>query len=143
MNPRDWQRIISTSIIALISIIFITAAHAYSTYSGCKGCHGDFKGDDYISKQDGTACGQHLMKGHEKFVDECDACHQSDEGDPVFLNSSVGSTLSKSCVGCHGRQEDVNGSCSPVSGGVEVECGSGAGLRRMHDLNVGSNTCSG
>ncbi len=37
----------------------------------------------------------------------------------------------------------MNGSCSPVGGGVEVECGSGAGLRRMHDLNVGSGTCSG
>jgi hypothetical protein len=48
-------------------------------------------------------------------------------------------------VGCHGRDEDVTGNCTGLNsslGGVEAECGSGAGLRQYHESQVGAGTCS-
>jgi hypothetical protein len=143
MNPGIWRKATLASIAALISVIFATAALAYPDYDGCKGCHGGFKEDNYVSKSDGANWNESLMDGHETFVgDKCDACHKDGSKGEVYLNFSKDSSLSKSCVGCHGRQEDVNGSCSPESGGIEVECGGGAGLRSMHELQVGSGTCS-
>jgi mono/diheme cytochrome c family protein len=116
-------------------------ALAYPTYDGCKQCHGGFEEDNYISKQDGARWNQSLMDAHETFVgDECDACHKAGGRGEVYLNFSRDASLSKSCIGCHGRQEDVNGSC--VGGnGTQVECGGGAGLRQMHDTQVGAGTC--
>lgn len=141
MIRAAWKTTSQALLSVTLLVLFSSPAFSYADYDGCKACHGDFKGDDYISKSDGTAWGQHLMDGHESFVDECDACHQSDENAGVYLNSSFDSSLSKSCVGCHGRQEDVNGSCSLAGGGIAVECGSGAGLRQIHDLKIGAGTC--
>ena len=141
MNPRHWQVTLTTSISALLFVIFSSVALAYPDYDGCKSCHGDFEENNYVSKSDGSNWNQSLMDGHEAFVgNECDACHKDGSKGSVYLNFSIDSTLSKSCVGCHGRQEDVNGSCVN-GGGTPVECGGGAGLRRMHDLQVGPNTC--
>lgn len=126
---------------ALFLVVFSSIALAYPDYSGCKSCHGGFDGSNYTSKTDGTRWSKNLMDGHETFVGgECDACHKSGGKGTVYLNSSIDSSLSKSCVGCHGRQQDVNGSCVN-GGGVQVECGAGTGLRRMHELNVGAGTC--
>jgi len=147
MNPGYRGKIILALMSGLISIVFAITAGAYPDYEGCKDCHGDFKGDDYVSNQDQTPWGQSLMSGHETFVgDECDACHKSGSRGEVFLNFSLDGSLSKSCVGCHGRSEDVNGSCTGLAGGLggmEVECGSGAGLRHHHETQVGTGTCSG
>jgi len=142
MNPRHWQRTLVGSIGALLFILFSSVAFAYPTYDGCKNCHGDFEDDNYVSLQDGAGWGRSLMDRHETFVgDNCDACHKSGSKGDVYLNFSIDGSLSKSCVGCHGRQDDVNGNCSGGDG-VQVECGSGAGLRQMHDMNVGASTCS-
>jgi hypothetical protein len=142
MNPRHWQLPFMGSISALFFVISSSTAFAHPTYDGCKNCHGDFEDNNYVSLQDGAGWGGSLMDRHETFVgNKCDACHKSGSKGDVYLNFSIDSTLSKSCVGCHGRQEDVNGSCNG-GGGVQVECGSGTGLRQMHDMNVGAGTCS-
>ena len=136
---KTWQALLSVTLL----ILFSSPTFSYPTYEGCKDCHGGFKDDPYISNVDGETWGTDLMDAHEAFVsDNCDACHKSGPKTEVYLNFSSDSSFSKSCVGCHGRQEDVNGSCSSVSGGIEVECGSGAGLRQMHELNVGAGSCS-
>ena len=142
MNPRRWQVTLMASMSALLFVMFSSVAFAFPTYDGCKDCHGDFEDNNYVSKQDGAGWGQSLMTGHESFVGgECDACHKDGGKGEVYLNLSKDNSLSKSCVGCHGRLEDVNGSCVGGSG-VQVECGGGAGLRQMHDSNVGPSTCS-
>ena len=128
--------------VALVLTLLSGIAFAFPDYDGCKDCHGDFEDNNYVSKSDGSQWNESLMDGHETFVgDTCNACHNSVSFGTVYLNSSVDSTLSKSCVGCHGRQEDVNGSCVGGSG-IQVECGGGAGLRSMHEMNVGAGTCS-
>jgi hypothetical protein len=85
------------------------------------------------------------MFRHLSFVGgRCEACHSAGQG--VFLNSSDDPTFSKSCVGCHGRDEDVTGNCTgqvDSLGGIEEECGSGAGLRQYHELKIGPDTCNG
>jgi len=142
MNPRQWQMTLTNSLSILLFVIFSSTALGYSDYDGCKSCHGDFEDNNYVSKSDGASWNQSLMDGHETFVgDRCNACHKDGSKGSVYLNFSIDSTLSKSCVGCHGRQEDVNGSCVN-GGGMQVECGGGAGLRQMHESNVGSGTCN-
>jgi hypothetical protein len=142
MNPRNWQVILTNTLVALVLIFISGFAFAYSDYDGCKSCHGDFEENNYVSKSDGAAWNESLMDGHETFVGgNCNACHKDGSKGSVYLNFSIDSTLSKSCVGCHGRQDDVNGSCVG-GGGTQVECGGGAGLRQMHEQKVGSGTCS-
>ena len=142
MNPRNWQITFSNTLTALVLMVLSGLAFAYPDYDGCKDCHGDFEDNNYVSKSDGSQWNESLMDGHETFVgDNCSACHGNQSMGLVYLNSSVDGMLSKSCVGCHGRQEDVNGSC--VGGnGIQVECGGGAGLRMMHEMNVGAGTCN-
>ena len=143
MASARWQMTLTPSVAAVLLLIFTSAAWAFPTYDGCQDCHGDFNDRNYVSLQDGTQWGRSLMGGHERFVAfECNACHKDGSKGEVFLNFSIDDTLSKSCVGCHGRQEDVNGSCAGGGNGVEVECGGGAGLRQMHELNLGPGTCS-
>lgn len=143
MNPRNWQLAFTSALSALLLTVFSSIAFAYPDYDGCKSCHGDFEDDNYVSKQDGSRWNQSLMDGHETFVgDKCNACHKDGSKGSVYLNFSIDSTLSKSCVGCHGRQEDVNDNCVG-GGGSPVECGGGAGLRLMHESNVGAGTCNG
>jgi len=79
------------------------------------------------------------MTAHGDWVPSCNACHQSSGFSEVLLNQSADSTFSKSCVGCHGRDEDVTGNC--VGDDSHVLCGSGAGLRRVHEPVSGAN-CS-
>ena len=121
-------------------------AWAHSTYEGCKSCHGDFREGGYVSLVDNTDWGRSLMVAHRDWMGgECQACHNPVGMNFVWLNDSGSDTFPKSCVGCHGRDEDVTGQCTGQAGssdGVEAECGSGAGLRAMHELNVGAGTCS-
>jgi len=143
MNSRHWQMTLMALMVAVLLVAFSSAASAFPTYAGCEDCHGGFDGDPYTSSQDDTSWGESLMDCHMPFVNNnCDACHKTGGKKEVFLNFSDDSTLSKSCVGCHGRQEDITGSCTGQSGGVSAECGSGSGLRQMHELNVGSGTCT-
>ena len=140
--------ILMIPVFIFLLMIFSSQVLAYEDYSGCADCHGGFKGDNYTSLQDGTNWGSDLMDGHQPFIsnvsnDTCDACHKSGAKGEVYLNFSQDSTLSKSCVGCHGRDEDVTGNCTGEGTGLEVECGSGAGLRQMHALNVPASDCGG
>jgi len=142
MISRHWQTALMISMLAVLSVIFSSVASAYPTYEGCKSCHGDFNGDPYTSLTDNANWGLNLMDGHKLFVNNnCEACHKAGGRKEVFLNLSADSSLSKSCVGCHGRFEDLTGSCTGQSGGVSAECGSGAGLRQLHELEVGAFTC--
>ena len=82
---------------------------------GCAGCHGGFRDDPYISLVDGVSWGTDLMDGHLQILDDgggdgdCDTCHTDPSRSPVFLASSEGGEGFPpiSCVGCHGRAEDV------------------------------------
>jgi predicted CXXCH cytochrome family protein len=143
-SPGRWQMTLAA---AVLLAVFAGKVWAFPSYDGCEDCHGDFSDGMYTSRQDGTSWGTTLMQGHEPFVgNSCNACHKSGGFGEVFLNASDDATLSKSCVGCHGRDEDVNGSCTGLSGsqgGVEEECGSAAGLRQYHESQVGTGTCNG
>jgi hypothetical protein len=68
MNPRHWQVIFTTSIGALLLVVFSSTAFAYPDYNGCQNCHGGFDGGKYTSKTDGPAWNRNLMDGHETFV---------------------------------------------------------------------------
>ena len=125
----------------LLTLACYGTAWAYDDYSGCESCHGSFNSGVYESNHDGTSWGTSLMSAHDEWVPNCNACHQSSGFSEVLLNQSSDATFNKSCVGCHGRDEDVTGSC--VGDDSPVECGSGAGLRRTHETMVGSGTCSG
>ena len=128
--------------VVLAIVIFSSSAVAFPTYTGCADCHGDFNSGTYSSLQDSTNWGATLMDGHKPFVsDNCDACHKSGAKGEVYLNFSKDSLLSMSCVGCHGRDEDVTGNCTGEGTGLEVQCGSGAGLRQMHAINVPASDC--
>ena len=123
-----------------LTLICCGTAWAYDDYGGgCDTCHGDFRAGGYESNHDGASWGTDLMSGHGNWV-SCSGCHQSDFSADVLLNQSSDATFSKSCVGCHGRDEDVTGNC--VGDDSPVECGSGAGLRQTH-ANAGIGTCAG
>jgi len=142
MNLRQPQLIITHTLFALLLLTFSNIVFAFSDYDGCSNCHGDFnENSSYTSKTDGVNWGSNLMDGHSAFGISCNACHKSGSFGDVYLNFSTDATLSKSCVGCHGRDEDVTNSCVG-GGGTQVECGSGAGLRMVHEMNVGANTCN-
>lgn len=132
--------------VALLLLAVCGTLLASPTYDGCEECHGDFDFGTYVSLQDGTNWGTDLMDGHLAFVSEnCLVCHNFDSSSEVFINESMHGTLSRSCVGCHGRDEDVTGNCTGEAenlGGVEVQCGSGAGLRAYHEARLGPGTCS-
>jgi len=123
----------------LLTLACCGTAWAYDDYSGCETCHGDFDSGNYVSNHDGESWGTNLMNAHNEWVPSCNACHQSGGFSDVLLNQSADATFSKSCVGCHGRDEDVTGNC--VGDDSPVECGSGAGLRQVHESVSGAN-CS-
>ena len=144
-TSESWRMVLMKSAGVVLLLVSGGAAWAFPTYDDCAVCHGSFPSGTYTSLQDGTDWGSSLMFRHLSFVDgRCEACHTSGQG--VFLNSSEDPTFSKSCVGCHGRDEDVTGNCTgqvDSLGGIEEECGSGAGLRQYHELKIGPDTCNG
>jgi hypothetical protein len=146
MNPRQGILTLFTSVSAVLFVFFSSTALAFPTYEGCKECHQGFRDNPHISLFDETNWGDDLMDPHVSFVGgNCDACHKSGPRGEVYLNFSIDDSLSTSCLGCHGREEDVTGNCTGLSsslGGVDVGCGGGAGLRKYHDLKIGPNTCT-
>jgi predicted CXXCH cytochrome family protein len=141
---KDRTSLVLATIAGLLCLSLTSGpAMAYWEYSGCETCHGEFTEGGYTSAQDGTDWGESLMDGHSGFMGgECLGCHESLSSPDVQLNLSGDEVLSKSCVGCHGRDEDVTGNCTSGSSGSKVECGSGAGLRLMHESKVGEGTCN-
>ena len=136
-----------TSMNAVLLVLFSTTAFASPDYEGCAECHGGFRDSPYISLTDGTNWGTDLMSAHETFFGErrCEACHKSGSKGEVYLNFSIDSSLSKGCVGCHGRDEDVTAHCTGLAGGfggIEAQCGSGDGLRKIHAAVAGANCTS-
>lgn len=140
---RSYSHVFATAIVTT-ACFFLGAPKlwAFSDYSGCQSCHGAFNFGAYTSLQDGTAWNTPLMTAHRGWLgDQCLACHMTEGTGAVMLNQSGDDTYSKGCVGCHGRDEDVTGNC--VGGpSASPECGSGAGLRQVHETNVGAGTCS-
>lgn len=120
-----------------IAILTFAASEvgAYETYDGCETCHGDFREGSYMSLADGTDWGNNLHNIHAGGIlsNDCNTCH-TEPGGSVFIGSSIGGNgLSPiSCVGCHGREEDM--------GNDSVSAGRGAGLRQHH-TNAGSTAC--
>ncbi|RMF92421.1 MAG: choice-of-anchor D domain-containing protein, partial [Nitrospinota bacterium] len=108
---------------------------AFETYTGCADCHGSFRASPYTSLSDGQSWGDDLHDVHRRTMlgGDCNTCHTGSSRTPVFLNSSNGGNGLEplSCVGCHGRAEDVRG-----VGGY------GAGLRQHH-WNAGETVCAG
>jgi hypothetical protein len=144
---------LKTSMGAVMLLVFSNAVWASPFWADCVDCHGKFfdLANPYISLHDGVDWGEDLMDGHLSLVGgNCDTCHNAEQENNqdvgTYLNLSEDVTLSKSCVGCHGRDEDVTGNCTGLSGslgGVEAECGSGSGLRLLHESRVGAGTCNG
>ena len=111
---------------------------AYDEYAaGCDDCHGGFRSSPYTSLSDGSNWGNdlHDVHRHTMLGGDCDACHAGGFS-PVSLDvSDGGSGLSAiSCVGCHGREEDM--------GNDSESAGRGAGLRQHH-TNAGEADCVG
>jgi cysteine-rich repeat protein len=111
----------------------VPTADAFDQYSidrnsgNCADCHGNFRVSPYISNVDGGSWGDDLHDVHRRTMlnSDCDTCHGATRF-PVILDSSNGGTnLSAiSCVGCHGREEDI--------GNDDTSLGRGAGLRQHH-----------
>jgi hypothetical protein len=149
-------------------------ALGFPTYdAGCIDCHGDFRAQGYVSLKDGTAWSTSLMSGHTTFTNSCDTCHFTTSRTPVFTNISNGTAglktcrggtndgapcsaasecpsgvcNGKGCIGCHGRDQDVTDVCTGLGATFELDCGSGAGLRQVHEQSTnplaGPGTCSG
>jgi hypothetical protein len=145
MIPGHWHTISIASAIAVLFVFISSVVFAFPVYDDCADCHGGFRENGHTSLHDEVNWNTSLMDGHKTFLgDNCDACHGSKKT-PVYLNSSIDGTLSKSCLGCHGRDQDVTDSCTGMSGdlgGIEAECGSGTGLRRIHEAHPEGGNCS-
>ena len=116
-------------LLVTIAVLMIGASEglAYEDYSGCESCHGGFRDSPYISLSDGANWGDDLHDVHRRTMlnSDCNTCHGPSRS-PVPLDSSNGGTglAPISCVGCHGREEDI--------GGDSESLGRGAGLRQHH-----------
>jgi hypothetical protein len=126
---------LAVALAAAVSVVSAGTVGAYDNYSaGCNDCHGGFLTSPYISLVDGVSWGNDLHDVHRNNMlsGDCDVCHTGASKTPVVLNSSNGGTglLPISCVGCHGRAEDL-----PSGEGY------GAGLRRHH-FNAGEAICA-
>ena len=122
-----------------VLMAWTTDTWAYGDYAaGCDNCHGGFTSSPYTSLSDGSSWGDSLHNVHRNTMlnGDCDACHSSGGFTPVTLDSSSGgSGLSAiSCVGCHGREQDM--------GNDGISAGRGAGLRQHHQ-NAGQTVCAG
>jgi cysteine-rich repeat protein len=138
------RALIASCIIGLA--VFATAmpkSDAYQTYSqngdatNCGMCHGDFRDSPYVSLSDGQNWGNDLHDIHRNTMlnGDCDTCHSGGEF-PVDLDSSDGGDGLEaiSCVGCHGRNEDIGNDSSSA--------GRAAGLRQHHSM-TGTTSCVG
>ncbi len=131
--------------IGLCLVAWAGPAAAWERYdNGCDDCHGVFDSGNYVSNRDATAWGTDLMAGHMQFISgggSCDVCHSGNDFSRVNLSLSDNADKPQSCVGCHGRQEDESGICAFNAPDADGEhCGSGAGLRRVHD-SAGVSSC--
>ena len=146
------KRAVPVFLFAVLIAVFgfqVRSADAYSTYStdgstgNCATCHGDFTSSPYTSPGGGPIWGDSLHNVHRNTMlnGDCNTCHGSGGRSPVVLDSSVGGTgLSPiSCVGCHGRNEDVTPNDGAFGGAGP---GRGDGLR-AHHAAAGVTSCAG
>ena len=143
---RSIRMVTATLLLAAWALMSSEPVPAFENYARCSNCHGMFRVGPYESRHDGSDWGDDLMDGHRSFIEgrRCTACHMTEGPGAVRTNASGDPEFSKGCVGCHGRDEDVTGICTgeASSPANEVECGSGAGLRRVHETALGVGTCS-
>ncbi len=129
------------SVILLMSIMVLAVlavwtpnTEAYNNFNGgCDNCHGAFLSGSYVSNtaQDGAAWGMNLHDGHRNTMlsGNCIACHVTGDFNNPPLGGPSGDGFD-SCVGCHGRDDDLN------NGQI------GAALRQHHE-NANAATCGG
>ncbi len=136
-----WARAYSSGIFVLlvtIPLLMIGASEAlaYQTEASCESCHGGFLSSPYISPKDGANWGNSLHNVHrnDMLSSDCECCHSSGGRTPVYTDSSAGGSglAPISCVGCHGRDEDM--------GHDSESLGRGAGLRQHH-TDAGVTAC--
>ena len=133
--------ILGICIIALVALAtWAPDASAYSNFNGgCDSCHGAFRDSAiiYTSKtlQDPVSWGSDLHSAHQDMVSpNCTPCHPASG----FNNPPIGGPSGdgfNSCMGCHGRDQDINN--------MGQGPGRGAGLRQHHWVNGITTTCSG
>ncbi|MHC4429526.1 MAG: hypothetical protein ACYS0D_13120 [Planctomycetota bacterium] len=122
--------------VALSLFIYVPMSGAHPTWTmnedvdtNCGQCHGDFRDSNYISNSDGMNWGNlHDLHRFTMMNGDCSTCHGAGFY-PVSTHISDGGAGLEpiSCVGCHGRNEDMgNDSISP---------GRGAGLRQHHTVS--------
>ena len=117
----------------------------------CMGCHGDFRTGPYTSNtsqdgvtwnipnQPGGGDASSLHQGHVQFANgNCQACHVQ-IGDTPLIGGPSGDGEG-SCVGCHGREEDITPN-DGVFGGAGPDWGDG--LRAHHAINNNVGGCLG
>jgi hypothetical protein len=136
------RKVMNVSSALICFAICTQQASAFEVYStneadncAASGCHGDFNSGSYVSNKDGFAWGTDLMTGHLNFIPDgdCNTCHQSGPKGTVSIDFSISATRPKSCVGCHGRDEDATGS------GAALQIGDGL---RAHHSRAGVSTCA-
>jgi hypothetical protein len=150
-KPQGGTAMRRASIACIISLVAFATwapkAGAYSQYSvnrdstNCRQCHLDFQAI-YTSLSDGQNWGDDLMDLHSSALSgDCDTCHSSGGHFPVSLNSSKGGQglATISCVGCHGRDEDITANDGAFGGPGP---GRGDGLRGHHAAG-GVAVCAG
>ncbi len=140
-----------TAMLALLALICLafagggtSPAFAYPTYSStddgntstgnCATCHGPFNSTTQsyrsLTADDPVSWGESLMQGHvHAFRLGCNDCHE------VTMMPGVKTTVSITgitCVSCHGRVEDANGTAGKSAG---------SGLRQHH-FRKGITICS-
>ncbi len=133
--------------VALVAGLLLLASVARGSpeYSGCAECHGNFNGTQYTSLVDGAVWTRNLMNTHVDWVSgQCTACHMQEGPGDVYLADSGSRIFTNGCVGCHGREADVTGECTGLSNNASAtqHCGSGAGLRQVHERRLGEGTCT-
>ena len=131
--------------VLLAPLFFAGSVFGSADYSGCESCHGAFDRGNYTSLVDGTSWGGPLMDRHVEWVNgTCTACHMQEGPGAVYLADSGDTTFTNGCVGCHGREADVTDECTgrSTSPFATQHCGSGAGLRALHELKVEEGTCT-
>jgi hypothetical protein len=117
-----------------------TEAWAYEQYSinkdstNCRACHGDFRSSPYNSPSgDSWTDSLHDVHRNTMLSGDCSTCHSSGGRFPVLLDSSSGGDglAPISCVGCHGRDEDIGNNTDRAAG------------LRQHHTRAGVTTCTG
>jgi cytochrome c553 len=124
-RARGWGPVGLFLVVASVLALGVSDVRAFPTYTDCATCHGPF-GTGFVP---GTPVyqdwGTSLHTGHQRVITNCFVCHTTiGSGGPVFMSSSADAQFDISCVGCHGREQNI--------GNDSISLGRAAGLRQHH-----------